>query len=199
MDPDTRFKVLGTEFHVHSAVLQVNSRFFFKFLDSVDKVSLAVNTGDFKYEWKTVLDDKDFDEWCLEDARTAKDTSSNLSRINFDYVEHTLVFENFLLALYGRSYQLASVEQLILMTKFADYYDALPLLSASLYRAVVENNIHVCYFTEHLLPIAVKLQHGPLFRDCIIHITAKSLTQDRYGCDDLALIDGVGEDIVKIV
>lgn len=52
---DTRLDVLGTEFHVHSAILKMKSNFFFKFMDSPDKT--VDNKSEFKYEWISRIDE----------------------------------------------------------------------------------------------------------------------------------------------
>jgi hypothetical protein len=58
LDLDTKLTVFSQEFHVHSAVLKVNSIFFRTFLDSVDKENSIVSTaGKFKYEWVTKIDE----------------------------------------------------------------------------------------------------------------------------------------------
>jgi hypothetical protein len=66
---DVRLGVFDAEFHVHSVVLKMHSAFFFKFLDSPDKIpAAAVAPGPFKYEWVTKIDEDG--SWSLVDARS---------------------------------------------------------------------------------------------------------------------------------
>jgi len=77
LKPDTRLKVFSQEyvdysfkfiviencadlryrFHVHSMILKQHSNWFFKFMDSVDKVDNAPTQGLFAYEYVTKVDD----------------------------------------------------------------------------------------------------------------------------------------------
>ena len=65
-EPDTRLKVFDQEFHVHSAVLRVESTFFRAFYDADDATPSPQGrgSGDFKYEWVTIIDD-DGQGWSL--------------------------------------------------------------------------------------------------------------------------------------
>ncbi|CZR55512.1 uncharacterized protein PAC_05400 [Phialocephala subalpina] len=121
--------------------LKVNSNYFYKFLNSADKQQLGENTGDFKYIWTTIID-SDGKGWGLEDIRTAEDTTPRLLKVTFDHTQQTAAFHNLLCAVYGKAYELASAQQLILMTELADCYRALPMLSKAVYKALIENDIH---------------------------------------------------------
>tara|TARA_R110002060_G_scaffold12662_1_gene18027 strand:+ start:1294 stop:1518 length:225 start_codon:yes stop_codon:yes gene_type:complete len=61
MDIDTHLGVFGIILQVSTAVLKMHSQYFFKFLDSADKVG-GTGHGDFKYDWitKIVDDGKDW-------------------------------------------------------------------------------------------------------------------------------------------
>jgi hypothetical protein len=67
---DLRLQVFETMFHVHSVILKLHSEFFFKFLDSPEKMipGVLIAPG-FKYEWVTKVDE-DGEGWGLVDARS---------------------------------------------------------------------------------------------------------------------------------
>ena len=81
-------------------------------------------------------------------------------------------FEAFLSSLYNRFYKLEDRQQLILMTKVADYYCALPALSrtidGALYRSpdvfIRRMKDNTCEF----LAAAEKLRNPALFKDCLL-------------------------------
>jgi len=54
---DVRLRVFDAEFHVHSMILKLHSASFFKYQDSPHKARSAPNSGRFKYEWVTEVDD----------------------------------------------------------------------------------------------------------------------------------------------
>jgi hypothetical protein len=75
------------------------------------------------------------------------------------------------------------VEELIAMTKLADYYCALPALSRSLYRALYAMDLDVAGCKEELLPkvlaASCKLRYPDLFKECIILAAGK--WSNNYG------------------
>ncbi len=70
IEPDVRLSALGTEFHVHSVVLRMQSAFFFKFLDSPEKKEAPVLKTDFAYEWVSKIDDDG--SWSLVAASSSQ-------------------------------------------------------------------------------------------------------------------------------
>jgi hypothetical protein len=62
---DTRLKVFSKEFHVHSIIFKLYSRYFRKFMDSADKVS-ADKTAKFQYDYASVVDVDEEETWGLE-------------------------------------------------------------------------------------------------------------------------------------
>jgi hypothetical protein len=54
--PDVYLQVFEQAFHVHSLVLKSQSEFFYKYLDSPDKVPLGP-LAEFKYQWVTKVDE----------------------------------------------------------------------------------------------------------------------------------------------
>lgn len=65
-DIDTKLQVFDIEFHVHSVILKLHSKFFRTFLDSLDKVP-APTSACFRYDYDTVVD-QDGKSWGLEVA-----------------------------------------------------------------------------------------------------------------------------------
>jgi hypothetical protein len=83
--------------------------------------------------------------------------------------------------MYNRPYQITNTKQLATMTRLADYYCALPILSSSLYTALWESEVFVNEIpndAEIILPLACKLRHPIIFRECIIHIVG-SMAGDK--------------------
>lgn len=81
-------------------------------------------------------------------------------------------FENLLCALFGRQAKLFDAADLICLTNLADYYLCLPIVSNACYEALFDNprlNISIAKNAATLLPIACKLRHKILFRECLIH------------------------------
>lgn len=77
---DTRLKVFDTVFHVSSTILKMHSQYFFKFLDSADKV-IGTGHGDFKYDWVTKIVD-DGKDWQLVAAGTSVRCSMQRCRVS---------------------------------------------------------------------------------------------------------------------
>jgi hypothetical protein len=72
LQSDLRLQVFETMFHVHSVILKLHSEFFFKFLDSPEKITPAVLIAQgFKYEWATKVY-QDGEGWGLVDARSVE-------------------------------------------------------------------------------------------------------------------------------
>lgn len=70
---DTRLKVFGQEYHVHSHILKLYSAFFRTFLDSPDKTP-APASALFRYEYVSVVDDDG--TWGLEVALKRDDQNA---------------------------------------------------------------------------------------------------------------------------
>ncbi|KUJ24470.1 uncharacterized protein LY89DRAFT_727496 [Mollisia scopiformis] len=93
---DTRLNVLRQEFHCHSAILKLKSNFFFKFMDSPDKV--LNNEGPFKYEWVSSIDDDG--TWGLVAADPSKDKLLASWTLKGDTNDEIKAFMNLLYAMY---------------------------------------------------------------------------------------------------
>ncbi|TVY85651.1 hypothetical protein LAWI1_G008232, partial [Lachnellula willkommii] len=153
-----RLVVFDQEFHVHSVVLKLYSAFFRKFLDSPDKATAAaaaaaganhpsiaspqsIVSSKFKYEWVTKLDetisgeDADTNDalpWYLVAATGISKETIDISTFKGDKVPELRAFEKLLCAFYIKQYEIEDFDELETMTRQADYYCALPMLSRSL-------------------------------------------------------------------
>ncbi|RDL32968.1 uncharacterized protein BP5553_08407 [Venustampulla echinocandica] len=171
MKPDTLLKVFGLEFHVHSVVLKINSKFFHKFMDPDNGVVVVPPASSpFKYEWYTKIDDGDKD-WCLSAQSELRDV--DLSGFKGGRLEEESAFYNVICAIFGHPYSIKDATQLTKMTEIADYYICLQALSNSLSTALFNNpglvkdipNTACC-----MLEVAYKLRHEALFKECFIHV-----------------------------
>ncbi|KAK6583446.1 hypothetical protein PZA11_004522 [Diplocarpon coronariae] len=165
--PDTRLRVLDTEFHVHSAILKMHSAFFYKFLDSPDKQDI-VQVGPFKYEWATRVDPDG--DWGLEVASNIKAGEENLWPLKWPRADETQAFGQILCAFYGVPYELKGVENLETITRLADYYCALPKVSHSILQPLLAHRVNVKDNAVVLIEIASKLRHAILFRECVVFL-----------------------------
>jgi hypothetical protein len=91
-------------------------------------------------------------------------------------------FEMLLCAIYSRRYDVNPMS-LLALTRLADYYNALPVVSRSLDSAFLRNSefisdLFVDYY-EEILPAAIKLRHRELYKDCLV------LSIGPWGCAPL--------------
>ena len=90
-----------------------------------------------------------------------------------DYTEERTAFEKLLNAMYSRPFQIASAAELELVTKLAEYFQALPILSFALSRALQISTgfLETLYDdSARVIIAAYKLHHAPLFRECLIYV-----------------------------
>ncbi|KAF7925685.1 uncharacterized protein EAE98_006910 [Botrytis deweyae] len=167
---DTRFTVFRQEFHLHSSGLKHHSKYFLTFLDSADKQP-APPCALFKYDYRSVIDEDG--SWALmpvSDSPEIADQQLTLVNEPEEEIE----------ALRRLLYELKR------LTRLADYYCALPVVSATLTGALFKSSmfdgIGPCYFSRacechddcvSLLVLARKLRHGVLFRECLIYTVGK--------------------------
>lgn len=91
-------------------------------------------------------------------------------------------FRCLLCAMYNRPYTVNSVEELELLTKHADFYCALPIVSATLTNALLRSSIFevdsdiscdiYAIDAARLMLVAFQLRHSALFREFLIHTVA---------------------------
>ncbi|KAF7859485.1 uncharacterized protein EAF02_010933 [Botrytis sinoallii] len=175
--PDTRFRLFEKiEIHAHSPLLKMHSAFFRKFMDSPDKVPSRAGAA-FVYEWVDEVDD-DGSGWHVV-ADSNKKSSNKLSEGISEPA--TEVFVSMLNCIYRIPFEIDS-EQLIELTKLADYYRFLPAVSNNLYACFYMSPKFDIYRARNLIESAYKLRQPLLFRDCIVFIagTMQQMSQFLY-------------------
>lgn len=92
------------------------------------------------------------------------------------------LFRKLLCAIYTRPYTIMSCEELEDLTNLADFYRALPILSATIVTALIGSPIFTRknkYSTEfalrahELLFIAEKLRNKVLWTECFVHVVGR--------------------------
>jgi hypothetical protein len=83
-------------------------------------------------------------------------------------------FERILKAMYSIPYTVGGVHELGDLTRLASLYGVLPIVSASLYRAISEDTSilgkEISAQPTLVLPMAKKLRHSLIFREALVHI-----------------------------
>jgi len=96
----------------------------------------------------------------------------------------TKILQELLYAMHDRPYPIETVDYLKAITRIADFYCALPILSATIVTALLgspmfkidPNNMNANEFADHseeLILIAQKLRNHFIFRECFIHVVGK--------------------------
>ncbi|TVY89680.1 hypothetical protein LAWI1_G003077 [Lachnellula willkommii] len=214
LQPDMILRVFRWEFHVHSITMKSHSAFFRKFLDSPDKPSLKFSAFTaFKYEWDTQVD-KD-GSWSLTCySKLPEITDYDKIRATIDVNAECLAFHNLMRAFHSEPLCLYSIEQLDRVTKLADYYRSLPVLSTALSARLLDSpalTSGIAVDPFRLVQVSTKLHNSVLFRECVIHLlnpfhnpTYKDSTmwddQDHTGLKKLLdfLYSGIWAQIAKI-
>ncbi|KAF7872696.1 uncharacterized protein EAF02_008767 [Botrytis sinoallii] len=179
---DVRLMVFKQEFHVHSHILKKGSNYFRKFLDSPDKQNIPISDSDlFRYDYNTVVD---------EDGTWGLVTAPLLTEEMVSRAEHIGEIEGFRqlhCAMYSSPYTIRDIEELSTLTRIADFYCALPIISATLTSAFIDSPIfskrqveepiactkdQLAEDCDSMIFIAQKLRNSVLFRECLIHIVA---------------------------
>ncbi|KAH7319430.1 hypothetical protein BKA65DRAFT_599494 [Rhexocercosporidium sp. MPI-PUGE-AT-0058] len=166
---DTRLRVFHTEYHVNSVLLKMQSKFFRAFLDSAEKAASLPACSEFKYEWVTKIDYDDTNEWSLVSA-TSPRLSINDASFTGNKQQEVWDFEIILRAIYGCPLFIRDRNQLCRVTKLADYYDALRILSRSLDCPGQRYDLKHMNLWEDpcgMLRIAKKLRNATLFQECL--------------------------------
>jgi hypothetical protein len=113
---------------------------------------------------------------------------------NGNEMKETQAFKNLLHAIYNECYELEDTDQLCLMTKLADYYFALPVLSKSLNGPLMASKIDIASNTLRLIKVATKLRHAPLYKDCVIYLAGR--WNEETTCKDVHQLDGHSSAVV---
>ncbi|TGO50540.1 hypothetical protein BCON_0181g00070 [Botryotinia convoluta] len=186
--------VFKQEFHVHSHILKERSNYFRKFLDSSDKQNAPVpDSVLFRYDYSAVVDEDG--TWGLETvAKAPLLTEEMIARVN--HIEGEIEgFRQLLCAMYSRPYTIKDVEELSTLTRIADFYCALPIVSVTLNSALLDSPIfskrevedstactkdQLAEDCDSMIFIAQKLRSSVLFRECLIHIVANWKDKDTF-------------------
>ncbi|KAF7903039.1 hypothetical protein EAF00_002941 [Botryotinia globosa] len=168
--PDTRITIFQLkELRVHSSILKLYSPYFRKFMDSPDKES-ASPSAMWKYEWTAKVEEDG--SWYVVDRRgqESKEEQGASSCNDLDIV----VFENVIMSMYQKPYEITSTAHLQGLTTSADFYRCLPVVSNSLYSAFFRSPKFLAKIKEDreiLLELSCKLRHRELFNDCLVLIS----------------------------
>ncbi|KAF7911434.1 uncharacterized protein EAF01_002941 [Botrytis porri] len=168
--PDTRITIFQLkELHVHSSILKLYSAYFRKFMDSPDKDS-APPSAMWKYDWTEKVEEDG--SWYVVDKRGQEfeEQQSVNSRDDMDIV----AFENVIMSMYQKPYEITCTAHLQEITTLADFYRCLPVVSNSLYSAFFRSPKFLADIKEDreiLLELSCKLRHRELFNDCLVLIS----------------------------
>ncbi|TVY83800.1 hypothetical protein LSUE1_G001897 [Lachnellula suecica] len=177
LKPDVRLKVFVEEFHVHSIILKLHSNYFRRFLDSPDKPAGPASAS-FHYEYTSVVDEDG--EWALEPANKGVPSEATPDL-------ETEAFRKLLCAMYNRPYTIINTSELKVITRLADYYCALPIVSATLSGALTGSPMFQTVY-------AMKLRHSVLFRECFMRLAARwgqFFSEDQAKCPVQFILDPV--------
>ncbi|KAF7947697.1 hypothetical protein EAE96_008777 [Botrytis aclada] len=177
---DTRFTVFSQEFHLHSSGLKHHSNYFRKFLDSADKQP-APAFARFKYDYRSVIDEDG--SWALMPVSDAPEITAQRIALVDGPEKEIEAIRKLLCAIHSKNYKIETADELKRLTRLADYYCALPVVSATLTGALFKSGIfEVSPEPRHcecnvdcvaLLFLARKLRHRLFFRECLIHTVGR--------------------------
>ncbi|KAF5872092.1 uncharacterized protein Bfra_009121 [Botrytis fragariae] len=169
-EPDTRITIFQLkELRVHSSILKLYSAYFRKFMDSPDKES-APPSAMWKYDWTGKVEQDG--SWYVVDRRgqESKKQRGATSCSDLDI----MAFENIIMSMYQKPYEITSTAHLQEITALADFYRCLPVVSNSLYSAFFRSPKLLANIKDHrelLLELSCKLRHRELFNDCLVLIS----------------------------
>ncbi|KAH7355137.1 hypothetical protein BKA65DRAFT_581836, partial [Rhexocercosporidium sp. MPI-PUGE-AT-0058] len=170
--------VFETEYHVNSVILKLHSNYFRRFFDSPDKPQRPEGTP-FRYEYITVLDEDG--TWALEASPEPQKGNEVIEEyLSNSYVEEAC-FRYLLCAMYNQPYKFRFFEEIKVLTRIADFYCALPIVSGTLTSALMKSRIFeadALSFSDacgdlELIIVAKKLRNAELFRGCFVHEVGK--------------------------
>ncbi|KAF7911422.1 uncharacterized protein EAF01_002929 [Botrytis porri] len=168
--PDMRIKLFGhTEFQVHTSILKQHSEFFFKFLDSPEKIQSE--NSEWKYDWVSEVEDDG--EWHLVAKQNVQPDLIDNFLSDGDAHAQTLAFCFMINAMY-RTTCAIQPKALEAIVKMADYYLCLPIVSYHISACMWTNSDllarRISEEPEHFIELAYTLRNETLFRECAIHI-----------------------------
>ncbi|KAH6711270.1 hypothetical protein BKA61DRAFT_577729 [Leptodontidium sp. MPI-SDFR-AT-0119] len=192
---DVRLTVFDQDFHVHSVLLKIHSAFFRKFLDSPDKVpqvtvaNLSVS-GDistpagasriscsgappvFKYHWITEIDGDNSAGWYLTAAKS-NNSQANFSTFSGEQLREIAMFNTMMCAIYLKPYTIESCADLLVLTRLADFYCTLSIVSRTLNIAFHTSPTLINQIPQsrcEVFAAAAKLRNELLFREALVWI-----------------------------
>ncbi|TGO39686.1 hypothetical protein BHYA_0049g00220 [Botrytis hyacinthi] len=197
--PDMRIKLFRhTELQVHSSILKEYSEFFFKFLDSPEKVESE--DSEWKYDWVSEVEDDG--EWHLVakqnmaitlvyhlEKQTNGSQQPSLANNDLNGKDADLQTRAFCFIL-NAMYRMTTAIQpraLEAIVKMADYYLCLPIVSYHVSACMWTNSDllarRISKEPEYFIELAYILRNKTLFRECAIHIAGhmKSQQSEPYG------------------
>ncbi|PVH75279.1 hypothetical protein DL98DRAFT_593276 [Cadophora sp. DSE1049] len=186
LTPDVQLQVFDQVYRVHSIILKMQSAFFFKFLDSPDKPNIPDSKGKISYKWITEVD-HDGQSWALV-ACGGKGSTQHNSVSKSGKQKEIKAFGNLFAAMYGESYSLNSRDgpaELQHMAELADYYCALPAVSRSLTKLLLEKDYHIGNRPASWITAAYKLRHAALFRECVVYLAGSWNSKDHRPSSDM--------------
>ncbi|KAF7943885.1 uncharacterized protein EAE97_005955 [Botrytis byssoidea] len=170
--PEMRIKLFGhTELQVHSSILKEHSDFFFKFLDSPEK--LESKDSEWKYNWVSEVEDDG--EWHLVAKQNMQPSlaDNDLGDENAEYPDPSILFHP--------------------QCDVQNYYLCLPIISYHISACMWTNSDllarKISEEPEHFIELAYTLRNKTLFRECAIHIAGHMKFQ-QPGPHGLILYNG---------
>ncbi|TGO29395.1 hypothetical protein BPAE_0015g00390 [Botrytis paeoniae] len=135
---DTRFTVFRQKFHLHSSGLKHHSNYFRKFLDSADKQP-APASALFKYDYRSVVDEDG--SWALMPGLDSPEITDQQIALVDGHEEEIEAVRKLLCAIHSKNYRIETADELKRLTRLADYYCTLPVVSATLTGALFKSRI----------------------------------------------------------
>ncbi|KAN0093784.1 hypothetical protein V8E51_016968 [Hyaloscypha variabilis] len=168
MRPDVGLQVFNQQFHVYSGVLKIHSGFFRKYLEPSGGLLPTSTSPTLSSEWFTKVD-ADGKSWSLTSDYKFRDADT--SRFSGSMAIQEEAIRKLLCAIFSRSYDIKNIYELQIMTKHADYYCCLPILSHSLAGPLYNSPGLVSTIGKApcaTLVAAYRLRHKQLFNDSFI-------------------------------
>ncbi|TGO38519.1 hypothetical protein BHYA_0073g00280 [Botrytis hyacinthi] len=183
---DVKLLVFNHEIHCHSLMLKLGSAYFRKFLDSADKTPAPANAT-FRYEYVTIQDTPG-DVPSLEVAPKVEVRGDKPVDTRSDH--WYIAVKHMTDCMYGKSFTLASFDDIKFLAKVADFYGALPVVSRTLDTVFFRSPKFIERIPDNagsLLKIAYQLRNRILYKECMIHVAGRWKSNPCISEDDMDL------------
>ncbi|KAF7932714.1 uncharacterized protein EAE98_004013 [Botrytis deweyae] len=183
---DVKLCVFDHEIHCHSLMLKLGSAYFRKFLDSADKTPAPANAT-FSYEYVTIQDTPE-DVPGLEVASKVEGRGDKPVDTGSD--NWYIAVKHMIDCMYGKSFTLASFDDINFLAKVADFYGALPVVSRTLDTVFFRSPNFIERIPENagsLLKISCQLRNQTLYKECMIHVAGRWKSNPCIPEDDMDL------------